>query len=1116
MRKCNSNLLPANLGLMVGKKWKKGEVFLVQECFHIPLLISQSKKIISLLFFLFVCAFVQAQNRIISGKVLSATDGTPVPSVSVSVKDTKITTLTDNSGNYKIKLGKSTGVLHFSSIGYSDIDIPVGSDDMITVKLEEKASELTQVVVSALGFKENSDRLGSTASKLSPKDIVRSGETGVINGMSGKASGLIVSRSAGDPGAGSYIQIRGQNTITGSNQPLIIVDGIPISNSTIGDQAAGVTQQSRLNDINPDDIASMQILKGASAAALWGSRAANGVIVITTKKGAKDNKVNISFSSTYSFDSPTRLHPLQSVYGQGSGGLYDPNASFSWGDKIAKRSGAADLLNTTGERFEAYNGMIFYPILQKNSTETFQDTRKNAVFRTGTYLDNNLSISGGNDKGTYYFSLGDLRQKGILNGQSDYNRTSMRFNNEKKFNDFIRMSSNATYIRTTSNRVQRSNSVNGLYIGMLRTPPDFDSRGYKGNYYASPTASPITNRQRAYRRYLGNNANPIYNDPLWAINELTNSTEVDRFILSTELVVSPTNWINFTARGGIDNYSDLRITNFPVSSAVQGGAGQYTEEILKETEMNLDLIGKMNKNFGKDITSTLIVGFNINDRKSNSLGGQMSNFIIPDAPPNFTNSSLQNNFPFDSRSHRRMARAYSTVNLGFYNQLYVNISAAGEAGSTFGSEAKSTFYYPSADVAWQFSDLGIFKNSFISFGKLRASYGVVGVQPDAYRNTTSFVTASYGSWGGPVSGSGYGNGAFVQSSRQGDPNLKPERKTEWELGADVRMLHNSLTVGFTYYQNKIVDLLLNISAAGSTGFTEKYTNAGIMENKGLELDVKYAIVKDHRDFNWDIYANWSRNINRVINLAGTDIITLGGFSSTASTVAKTGYALSTLYGGVYLRDGKGNLSLNANGFPQIASSFDVLGDPNPKWHGGFGTNLSYKNFTLNVLFETSQGGQFYTGTQGVLYHFGTHQDVANEVTLTQDLKNYAGKIIPSGSTVRGNIKDFGGGPVLLDQSYYTSIGGGFSTLIEQFIHDASWTRLREVTLGYSLNSKGFRSKTKLQSVDFSVTARNPVLWTKLVGLDPETSLNGAGNSRGQDYFNSPNTKSIVLSLKINY
>ncbi|WP_460961780.1 SusC/RagA family TonB-linked outer membrane protein [Spirosoma litoris] len=1077
----------------------------------------------SLLLMLFLALYVPvqlfAQSRVIKGIVTSGDDNGAVPGVNVVIKGTNIGASTNAEGAYSISVPENllkNGVLIYSFIGMKTTEVPIGNQSTITVKLQHDETSLDEVIVSALGFKENADKRGATASKIEAKDIVRSGETGVINGMSGKAAGVQITKSAGDPGAGSYIQIRGQNTITGTTQPLVIVDGIPISNSTLGDGAAGVTQQSRLNDINPEDIASMQILKGASAAALWGSRAANGVIVITTKKGANSDKVNISYSTTVSFDKPNLLHPLQSSYGQGSDGVYNPTVANSWGDKIANRAGGDDVVNLNGARFEAYSGKTYYPIITKNSKETYNDARKDAVFRTGTYIDNNLSVSGGNEKGNFYLSIGDLRQKGIINGQSDYNRTTLRFNSERRFNDIIKASTNATYARTTSNRIQRSNSVNGLYIGYLRSAPDFDSRDYIGNYFSSPTASAIPNRQRSYRNYLGALANPIYNDPLWAINQLTNFSEVDRFIMSSELLITPASWFDVTVRGGIDANTDHRITNYPVNSAVNSGLGSYEENIYKESEMNGDVIGRIFKDFGKNITSTLIVGFNVNDRKYLNIGGTMNTFIIPDAPANFGNSLTSNDAPYRTTTHRRMARMYSTLNLGFYNQVFLNASLAGESGSTFGSQTKSTFYYPSADVAWQFTQLPVLRdNPVLSFGKLRASYGTVGVQPDAYRNTTTYVNASFSSWANTLSGSGYGNGAYVRNATQGDPFLQPERKTEYELGTDLRFLNNRLTAGFTYYSNEITNLLLNVATAGSTGYTSKYTNAGSMTNKGWELELHYNIL-NKKGFNWNVFGNLSRNINRVTNLAGTDIITLGGFSSTASTVAKVGYAMSSLYGGTYLRTESGALNLNANGFPQVASQFGVIGDPNPDYRGGFGTNLSYKKLSLNVLFETFQGGDFYNGTRGVLYNFGTHADVGNEVTLTKDLKNYAGKTIAAGSTVRGNIQDFGAGPVLLDQSYYTSIGGGFSTLVEQFITDASWTRIREISLGYSISSPGFRKKTKLQSIDVTVTGRNPVLWTKMVGIDPETALNGASNSRGQDYFNSPNTKSLLFSIKINY
>ncbi|GAB3971276.1 SusC/RagA family TonB-linked outer membrane protein [Spirosoma terrae] len=1048
----------------------------------------------------------------VRGRVISQEDRMAMPGVNIAIKGTTTGTTTDGDGNYTINVPSQESTLIFSFLGYVSQEIQVGTQTAINVTLSPDSKVLNEVVVTALGFKEEKDRLGSTASTIKAEDIKRSGETGVINGLAGKAAGVLISRSTGDPGAGSYIQIRGQNTITGSNQPLIIIDGVPMSNSTTGDSRSGVAQQSRLNDINPEDIASMQVLKGASAAGLWGSRAANGVIVITTKRGANDNKLNVSFTSTASFDKVNVIHPLQEAYGQGSLGVFNPTTQYSWGDKISTRSGAEDVVNMNGARFESDKGKTFYPIITKNSQETFNEARKDAVFRTGTYLDNNLSISGGNDKGNFYLSFGNLAQKGIFAGQSDYKRSSVRFNSVRQFNDIVRASANANFIRTTSNRIQKGDNTSGVYIGMLRSSPDFDSRYWKGTYYASPTAAGIRNRQRSYRNYLGASANPSYNDPLWTINELTNLTEVDRLIMNTELVVTPKDWFSITARGGIDTFNDRRVTNNPVSSVVNSGAGQYEQQIISETELNLDVIGRASKDLSENVTSTLIAGFNINDRKYNSLGGQMNGFILEEAPSNFANSTAANNYPYNSQSHRRTARLYSTLNLGFYNQLFVNGSIAAESGSTFGSASKSTFYYPSTDVAWQFSQLPIFRATPLSFGKLRASYGIVGIQPEPYRNTTPYISASFSSWATNLTGSGYG-GAYVESATQGDPNLLPERKTEWEIGTDLRFFKNKLSIGYTYYQNQIRDLLLQVSSAGSTGFSQKYTNAGSMENKGMEVDINVNVLQKS-DFQWNVFANWSRNRNRVTNLGGTEIITFTG--GALSTVAHVGDALSAFYGGTYQRKDDGSMDLTPTGFPKLSTTLGVVGDPNPDWRGGFGTNVSYKKLSLNVLFETFQGGDFYEGTRGVLVNFGTYADVGNEVTLQQDMYNYAGTLFKAGTTLRGNVKDYGGGPVLLDQSFYTSIGGHSGQLTEQFVRDGSWTRIREITLGYVLNSAGFRKKTRLESVSFGVTARNPVLWTKVVGIDPETNVSGVGNARGVDYFNNPSTKSLVFSLKINY
>ncbi|MEM9671711.1 MAG: SusC/RagA family TonB-linked outer membrane protein [Bacteroidota bacterium] len=1102
-------------------------------------------KLLSAFFILgLASSFALAQERPITGTITSVENSEPLPGVNVVVKGTTNGTISDIDGNYQLTVGEDAETLVFSFIGLLTKEVAIGNQSKVDVQLSSDTKQLSEVVVTALGFEEDADTRGLAFSKVEGESITRSGENTLINSLSGKAAGVQIARSSGDPGAASYIQIRGQNTITGESQPLIVVDGIPISNTVgapnadvgnSGENTAGVRQQSRMNDINPADIESLQILKGASAAALWGSRAANGVILITTKKGRDAGKLDITFRSTVSLDEVNVLHPLQNKFGQGQGGIYSPTSSRSFGDRISDRPGGPDEQitdpNAAGYAgfYEARDGDRYYAIPSgsadnpnggKNSRETFNDAREDQVFQTGYFVDNYLSMSGGNENGNFLLSLGHMTQEGIYRGVSDYDRSTIRLNANRKFGDIVRVSSNATYARTISNRIQTGSNLNGLYLGMLRAAPDFNGEDYIGNYFASPEAAPILNRHRSYRRYLANNPNPIYNNPLWTINELQNSTVVNRFIMSAEIGIKPVNWFEFIARGGADAYEDQRITYFPVHSAGANSGGRNEEFIFGETQLNFDAIGRFSFALSPDISSSVNLGWNINQRNYNRVGGIMQNFLIPDGPLNFSNSVGADRFPSDTETIIRSTRTYATANFGFYDQLFINATGAMESASSFGED--KTFFYPSADLAWQFTQL-MNSSSFLSFGKLRAGYGQVGVQPDPHRTGTDFEAVSvddilFGSWGAVLSGVGYGNGAFVQSDQQGDPNLRPEIKTEWEIGTDLRFFNDRLRTGFTYYQNEINDLLLEVAVAPSVGFETSYTNAGSMENRGWEVDLGYTIY-NKGDWNIELFANANQNINEITSLGGSegDVITLGGFSTLTSSVAKVGEPLSALFGGVYLRNADGSLDLDENNFPQVAPDFDVIGDPNPVWRGGMGGTISWKNLSLYALFETFQGSSFAPNTKSVLYNFGKHADTGNEVVVPAGgLVNYAGETIAAGQTVRGNIQDFGGGPVLLDEAWYTTLGQGFSNLQEQFIVDGSWTRLREVSLSYSLNSQKFREKTKLQSIDFSLRGRNLILWTDVVGIDPETSLDGATVARGQDYFNNPGTRSYIFSISINY
>lgn len=1070
------------------------------------------QKIYSITVALLLFGLTAFAQQSVTGRVTDA-NGEALIGVNVIERGTSNGTITDVSGNFSMQV-QSGATLQFSFIGYTSVSETVGARSVINVTLAEDVTQLSEVVVSALGFEQNKDKLGSTSAVVKAEDVTRSGETGLLNGMAGKAAGVRIARSNGDPGAGSTIQIRGANTITGSSDPLFIVDGIPVSNSSLtgnsGSRAAGTSEQSRINDLNPEDIESIQVLKGASAAALWGSRAANGVVVITTKKGKAGDKVNVSYSTTYSVDQINRRHPLQDKFGQGNNGVYLATGSGSdrsWGDRIADRSGEPDALNTTGRYFEAEDGTKYYRITQKNSRETFLDENFDAVFQNGSYWENSLAISGGGEKSNFYFSLGDLDQKGIVRN-ADYRRTTLRLNSSTHFNEWMSISSKATYAHTSSNRIQQSSNVNGLYLGLLRGAPDFDIRDYKGTYY-DDNGTAFPGRQRTYRRYLGENINATYNNPLWTTNELKNPSVVDRFIVSSEMTISPLSWMDVILRGGVDSYTDRRERFFPVGSAGNvPSLGQFDAENFKETEVNFDGILRATRPLTADINLNATLGWNINDRKYDRDRVDAQQFLINTDLRSFSNSTLF--FPDNTIRHRRSNRLYSVLALDFYDQIFLNLNGTQEAAST----VAGTFFYPAADVAWQFTQLPTFaQSSVLSFGKLRLAYGQVGVEPPPYRDRTTYEGFTYNAYDDGLDPLLYGGG-FRYNDDKGNANLKPEVKTEFEIGTDLRLFNNKLGVGFTYYSNEIDDLLFEVGLSPSSGFNSAFANAGTMTNKGIELDVNYNIFKN-RDWKFDIYGNFNNNKNEVTDLKGTASIELT--TQSISSRAVQGEALGVLWATRAQRNADGTLALDANGFPQIDPDQGVVGDPNPDWRGGLGFTAGYKGLSLNVLFETFQGADYADRTRFVLYQFGTHADVGNEVTLTQDVVNSAGTVFTAGTTVRGNLEDFGGGTVLKDQQWYTTLGGGLggSAINEFAISDGSWTRLREISLSYTLRNE-FVKRMKLSSIELGVSGRNLKLWTDVKGIDPEINQSGVDSGFGIDYFTNPSTRSYLFSLKVNY
>ncbi len=1073
---------------------------------------------------LFVCLLllpwgVWAQTRTITGKVTSASNGETLPGVSILLKGTTNGTVSDFEGNFRLNVPVKGGTLVFSFVGYQTQEVPLTEKNVYNVSLHENVTKLNEVVVSALGFKQQKDQMGTAVSVVNPQEITSSGEVNLINSLSAKASNVKISVTNGDPGAGSNIRIRGANTITGSNQPLIIVDGVPVDNSTTygggnnitGGRTGGTSQESRLNDINPDDIQSVQVLKGAAAASLWGSRAANGVIVITTKRG-RAGKLHMGYKFTTSFDQVSQRIPMQHTWGQGRGGKYSPTKSESWGDYIPDRAGGDDVFDKSGKHFVAEDGTIYYPIKTKNSKATFVDSNWDAVFHTGVTTQHNLNLSGGTDKLNFYFSLGRLDQNGIIR-ESYYNRTNLRLNTNFHIVKWLSGSIKAAYNHDNSNRIQQSSNTAGLMLGLLRNPPDFDIRDYIGTYVDNSGAEfPL--RHRSYRNYIGSSQHPHYNNPMWTIYQQLATTKVDRIIFVPEINIIPLEWLRFTLRGGVDTYGDHRLYFFPIGSAGSRNNGTMGQDVIWNMETNFDAIAMGNFHLGKNISLQATLGFNVNDRRRKSNYAELNGFLV-NARKHTTdlNTAAENSTISNYQRQILSNRGYLILSFHLFNQLFVTLSGTGEAASTI----KGNYYYPSVEAAWQASKILNLDPAKMSFLKIRASWGKVGTQPGAYHFQNLAESGfTYSSYSDPLDIELFGGG-FRLDNNKGTPDLKPEIKTEWEVGADMRFLNNNLTLSMTYYQNRINDILINVGLTTSSGFDTQYDNAASMKNHGFEATLDYTIF--HKK-NWDIgiYSNFGLNRNEVLSLKGTNTINLSPGASVSSR-AIVGYPLGELYGTSAQVDANGKYVLNSNGFPILTPSPVPLGDPNPKWRGGFGFRAKWKGISLDVLFDHSQGGVFSPRTLWVLRRFGTTQETANRFTTSQDLVDYAGKVIPAGTTVRGNVADFGGGPVLLDESWYrTGIGGGFgdNQAYNFSIKDATFTKLKQLTLSYTLNNKRFQQKSHLNSLVFAVTGRDLFLWSHIEGIDPEISQTGVGNAIGLDYFTNPTTRSVLFSIAVNY
>ncbi|MBK8923302.1 MAG: SusC/RagA family TonB-linked outer membrane protein [Saprospirales bacterium] len=1019
-----------------------------------------------------VTGFALAQRTVVGA--VRGDDGEALIGASVRVKGTNTGAVTDALGKYSVAVPAGSNTLVFTYTGYSTQEIELGPSNVVDAVLSS-GQVLREAVVTALGITREEKSLGYGVTSVKGEDVTRSGEVNVIQGLAAKSSGVQVIGSGGTPGASSKILIRGNSTFTGENQPLIVVDGVPFDNQTLGAEAAdypfnanlnGVNNSNRALDINPSDVESINILKGPAAAALYGTRAANGVLLIATKKGARGLSVNIS--SSLGFDQVNKLPEIQMEYGQGTGGgsltsaegAYAANVPLSWGPRI----GTAGI----PEVGRAYDNL-------------------DAYFETGTTWTNNLSVSMGNDNTAFRLSYGNVNQTGIV-PNTELKRNSFRLTATSEYGRFKLLAS-AAYVNTQDIKAQNGSNLSGVMLGLTRMPPSF-------NIVGGPGPNGYDTRDGQSWKFFA-----LYDNPLWSAYNNPMTGDVDRISGNFTASFSAFSWLDLTARLGADAYTDDRKQVFAIGAQdPPAPVGEIWEITKRHLEINSDLFATVKPQISGPVGVNFTLGLNLNARRDDDLFSRGRNLAIPGFYNLSNASDLYNS---QTLTEKRIAGLFGDLTLSFASQLYLQLTGRNDWASTFGADARDKgFFYPSANLSWVFTEI-LPSDNALSFGKIRLSYARAGIEPFPYRTRTYYVAPFITD--GFTDGFGFpygGQNGFSLSNRLGNADLEPELNTTTEAGVNLKFFRNRIDLDVNYYISKSSNLLVLRPLAGSTGFEEIYTNIGEMENRGWEIELGLHPVSTN-NFRWSIQGNFSRNRNKVTKLAdGVDEIDIETAFSSIGSFAIVGQPYGAFYATRWARNDQGQLLIQANGLPLVDPQRGNVGNPYPDWTAGIRNDFEVYGVTISALLDIRQGGALWNGTYARLNRFGTTQASADRgrTYVIEGVKISDGT--PNDVAISAN-------------SYFSSyLGDSGAAAVEQSIQDGSWVRLREVTLGYNIPLANLKY---VKGIKVYLTGRNLWLNTGYTGVDPETSLTGAGsNVGGFDYFNMPSTKSFIVGLNLNF
>ena len=1060
-----------------------------------------------------------AQTKKVTGQVISAEDNQPVIGAAIVVKGTTIGTITDFDGKFSLDVPNDAKSVMVSYVGLKGREIPITA--VMNIKLESDSHALDEVVVTAMGISREKKSLGYAIQEVGSEELTKAGQINVTGALSGKVAGVQVNQFGGSVGASSRISVRGNSSLAADQQPLIVLDGVPIANDTqrSGDNTYnGVDYGSGLNDINPEDIESMTVLKGGSAA-LYGMRAGNGVILITTKSGKKGSGVKVSYDGNFTIDRISTVPKLQNSYGQGNNGdewhwkqnapdlsyqEYAEQYGFNWVDGT---NGINDFYDESwGPRLDAGLNLVQYDSNGQKAPWVSRPNNIKDFFQTGYSMNHTISLSANSEKSTTRASISYRDQKGTV-PNTDQKRYSAQLNSFFKLNNYISYDMSASYTRTQSDNLVAqgyggNNPINSLFawsgrqINMKTLKENWDQKDANGNY-----------------TYYNWNTN-YHMNPYFNVNENTNSYQRDRIFGKTSLYYQPFEFLKFEGRAGVDYYNSQSFERHYIdrSDWTKGG---FTQINTKNTELNLDFIASFNKTFG-DFNITAMAGANYRDLSWEDARIGATALTIPGVYTIANKDGAAYNLM--DHSHRRSNSVYGNASIGWRNQLYVDLSARNDWDSTI----KDAFFYPSASASWIVTEsFPALKGdgSYLSFWKLRAGWAEIGGATSPYRNRAYYYAAT---------DAFNGVAQIYKSTVYPNPDLKPESIKTWELGTEFGFLHDRLHFDLAYYHKTTTDQILNVRIPYSSGYSSLLINAGKIENKGIELQVRGDILESKDGLNWSSTLNFSKDRSKVVELY-PDLKEYGmGWTWGIATQAIKGEKWGELVGpgfdrvdeadvknGLATADQIGAVKVNSNGLLRSKSA-QRIGNVTPDFMMNWRHDFNIKNWGFGFLLDLRIGGDIWSQTMAHSYTAGVANVTAENGIRERDivggvdvLKNE--RVVmqdASGKWVTNTIKTDAYSWFKADVSEY-------------YVFDGSYLKLREAYISYNFPKELIAKTRYISNASVSLIGTNLwLMWvhsSNTMRLDPETG-GVSSDSRGIGFEQAavPSSRSFGLKLNLTF